>query len=117
MTERRWLWKFWQAQLHPFRLVFFDEIGVNTKMACHHGQAFRGERMVSKVSAGHWKTTTFVGALRATGITVPLMVDGPMNVDMFLAYVQQHLAPRSVRRRGDHGQSLQPQEGRRSRSD
>lgn len=55
--------------------------------------AFRGQRVVAKVPNGHWKTTTFVGALRATGITAPLVVDGPMNGDVFLAYVRQHLVP------------------------
>lgn len=49
--------------------------------------------MVGKVPHGHWKTTTFVGALRSTGITAPLVVDGPMNGDLFLAYVQQQLLP------------------------
>lgn len=42
---------------------------------------------------GHWKTTTFVGALRRTGMTAPMMLDGPMNGVWFLAYVQQVLAP------------------------
>jgi len=62
-------------------------------MARRYGRAFYGHRLVSKVPHGHWKTTTFVGALRCTGITAPLVVDGPMNGDIFLAYVQQHLAP------------------------
>lgn len=42
---------------------------------------------------GHWKTTTFVGALRRTGMTAPMVLDGPMNGIWFLAYVQQVLAP------------------------
>ena len=42
---------------------------------------------------GHWKTTTFVGALRRTGMTAPMVLDGPMNGAWFLAYVQQVLAP------------------------
>lgn len=42
---------------------------------------------------GHWKTTTFVGALRLPGVTVPMVLDGPMNGAWFLAYVQQVLAP------------------------
>ncbi len=46
---------------------------------------------MAKVPHGHWKTTTFVGALRVTGITAPLVVDGPMNGEVFLAYVQQEL--------------------------
>ena len=62
-------------------------------MARRCGRAFRGQRLVAKVPNGHWKTTTFVGALRTTGITAPLVVDGPMNGDVFLAYVKQQLAP------------------------
>ncbi len=42
---------------------------------------------------GHWKTTTFVGALRLTGMTAPMVLDGPMNGAWFLAYVEQVLAP------------------------
>ena len=49
--------------------------------------------MVAKVPYGHWKTTTFVGALRAEGLTAPVVVDGAMNGPTFLAYVQQQLAP------------------------
>ena len=93
VTERRTLWRFWQAHLHMHRLVFLDETGANTKMARRYGRAFCGQRLVSRVPHGHWKTTTFVGALRSTGITAPLVVDGPMNGDVFLAYVQQQLAP------------------------
>ncbi len=42
---------------------------------------------------GHWKTTTFVGALRLSGMTAPMVIDGPMNGAWFLAYVHQMLAP------------------------
>ena len=42
---------------------------------------------------GHWKTTTFVAGLRQHGITAPLVVDGPMNGEIFRAYVEQMLAP------------------------
>ncbi len=49
--------------------------------------------MVASTPHGHWKTTTFVAALRAEGLTAPLVVDGAINGDLFLAYVQQTLAP------------------------
>lgn len=62
-------------------------------MARTHGRAMRGQRVINKVPHGHWKTTTFLGALRAEGITAPLVVDGPMNGDVFLGYIEQHLAP------------------------
>ena len=38
-------------------------------------------------------TTTFIGALRATGFVAPLTVDGPINGAVFLAWIRQHLAP------------------------
>ena len=99
VAQRRRLWKFWQAHLHQHQLVFIDETGANTKRTRLGGRSFRGERVVSKVPHGHWKTTTFVGALRSTGITAPLVVDGPMNGEMFLAYVPQQLVP--TLRKGD----------------
>lgn len=93
MALLRTAWRLWQAHLRPDRLVFLDETGASTKMTRAGGRGFRGCRVVAKVPHGHWKTTTFVGALRSTGMTAPLVVDGPMNGELFLAYVQQHLAP------------------------
>ena len=57
------------------------------------GRAPRGERLVSKVPHGHWKTTTFVAGLRTNALTAPRVIDGPMNGDAFLAYVEQILVP------------------------
>lgn len=91
MAERRTLWRFWQAHLHPQQLVFIDETGAHTKLTRLYGRAFRGQRLVAKVPYGHWKTPTFVGALRVAGITAPLVVDGPMNGAIFRAYVEQQL--------------------------
>ncbi len=73
------------------RLVFIDETGANTKMIRRYGWGPKSARVVSDVPFGHWATTTFVGALRTTGMTAPLVVDGPMNGDVFLAYVEQQL--------------------------
>lgn len=53
----------------------------------------RGTRVIEGVPFGRWATTTFVEALRATGFTVPLTVDGPINGRVLLAWVQQHLVP------------------------
>ena len=75
------------------RLVFIDETGAQTNMARRYGRAPRGERLISKVPWGHWKTITFVGALRSDRMTAPAVFDGPMDGDCFLAYVEQMLAP------------------------
>lgn len=62
-------------------------------MARRYGRAPRGERLVAKVPWGHWKTVTFVAALRWDRITAPAVFDGPMDRECFLAYVEQILAP------------------------
>lgn len=58
-----------------------------------HGRAPRGERLVSAVPYGHWKTTTFIAGLRQDGLTAPFVIDGPINGEWFLIYVEQVLAP------------------------
>ena len=62
-------------------------------MARLRGRAPRGERCRAGVPHGHWKTTTFTGALRLTGMTAPFVYDGAMNGQVFLAYVEQVLVP------------------------
>ena len=62
-------------------------------MTRSHGRARRGERVVAKVPHGHWRTLTFLGALRHDRITAPAVFDGPINGESFLAYVEQVLAP------------------------
>jgi transposase len=73
--------------------VFIDETGASTKMARLRGRAVRGERCRAAVPHGHWKTTTFTGALRLGGMTAPMVLDGPMNGAAFQAYVDQVLVP------------------------
>jgi transposase len=62
-------------------------------MARMYGRAPRGERCRAPVPHGHWKITTFVGALRLDGVAAPMTLDGAMNKAAFLAYVQQVLVP------------------------
>ncbi len=73
--------------------MFIDETGASTKMARLRGRAPRGQRCRAPVPHGHWKTTTFTGALRLSGLTAPMVLDGPMNREAFLTDVEQVLAP------------------------
>lgn len=57
------------------------------------GRAPKGRRLRASVPHGHWKTTTFIGALRYDGLTAPMVVDAPVNGDIFRAYVDQVLVP------------------------
>jgi len=93
VKRRRESWFEAQPDLDPERLVFIDETGVSTKMARLRGRSARGERCRAPVPHGHWKTTTFVGALRLSGITAPMTLGGAMNGTAFLAYVEQVMAP------------------------
>lgn len=62
-------------------------------MARRYGRCARGERLVASVPYGHWKVTTFLAGLRQDGLTAPFVIDGPINGDWFLLYVEEVLAP------------------------
>ncbi len=93
MAKHRKRWRVWQRFMDPASFVFLDETGAATNMVRRHGWGPKGERLVDAAPHGHWKTTTFVAGLRSTGIIAPLVLDGPMTGDVFLAYVRQFLAP------------------------
>lgn len=93
VNARRAVWRVQQIGLDPERLVFLDETWAKTNMTRPRGRSRRGTRLIASVPYGHWKTTTFVAALRTQGLTAPLVIDGPINGEVFLAYVQQQLAP------------------------
>jgi transposase len=90
---KRDVWRVQQAGLDPERLVFLDETWAKTNMTRTRGRAPCGERLVAQAPHGHWKTTTFLAALRASGLTAPLVVDGAINGEIFRGYVEQHLVP------------------------
>jgi putative transposase len=73
--------------------VFIDETWTKTNMTRLYGWAPRGRRLVAKVPHGHWKTATFLAALRSDRIEAPCLFDGPINGERFLAYVEQFLVP------------------------
>ena len=53
----------------------------------------KGRRLVAKAPHGHWKTMTFIAALRYDRLDAPLVIDGPINGESFAAYVEQVLVP------------------------
>jgi transposase len=86
-------WREEQTSWDSGKLVFIDETGTATNMTRLRGRSPEGQRLVDKTPHGHRKTTTFVAALRNDRITAPLVIDGAMNGETFVAYVQQFLAP------------------------
>jgi hypothetical protein len=90
---QREAWFEGQLDLDPARLVFIDETWAKTNMARRHGRCLRGERLRISVPHGHWKTTTFVGALTLRGFIAPFVMDGPINREAFETYVAKVLVP------------------------
>ena len=93
MAAAREAWRESQPSFDPAKLVFLDETGVTTNMARARGRSPEGQRLIGKVPHGHWNVSTFVAALRCDGIVAPMVTDGAMNGEIFLAYVGQFLVP------------------------
>ena len=96
-ARRRWIRQ--QGYLDTTRLVFIDETAVTINMVRLRGRCPRGERLISHVPQGAWKTITFVAALRHNKMVAPMVLDGPINGAAFVAYIEQCLAP--TLKRGD----------------
>src|SRR6201993_4433463 len=99
VARRRRRWRSGQASLDPTRLVFIDEPWIKTSMAPLRGWGPKGERLRGFAPQGHWRTLTFLGALRCDRLTAPCVFDGPINGECFRAYVEQQLLP--VLKQGD----------------
>ena len=93
MARRRAQWKKYQGRLDPARLVFIDETWAKTNMTRTHGRAPRGQRLIAKVPHGRWRTLTFLAALRFDRLDAPCVIDGPINGELFRAYIEQVLVP------------------------
>jgi hypothetical protein len=93
VARRRARWRAYQNRIDPARLVFIDETWTKTNMAPLRGWAPRGRRLLAKVPHGRWKTLTFIAALRHDRIVAPWLIEGPINGESFLLYVEKVLAP------------------------
>jgi transposase len=95
VARRRAQWQAHQARgrVDPSRLVFIDETWAKTNMAPLRGWAPRGQRLKGKAPQRHWKTMTFLAALRHDRIEAPWLLDGPINGERFRLYVEKVLVP------------------------
>ena len=73
--------------------MFIDETWTKTNMAPLRGWAPRGQRIKAKVPHGRWQTMTFMAALRHDRITAPWFIEGPINGEAFLLYIEKVLVP------------------------
>jgi len=92
-VRRREQWRKYQGRIDPRRLVFIDETWAKTNMAPLRGWGPRGSKLIAKAPHGRWRTLTFLAALRHDRLDAPCVIDGPINGEAFLAYVEQILVP------------------------
>jgi len=93
VARRRARWRTHQGRIEASRLVFIDETWIKTNMAPLRGWGPRGRRLRAYAPHGHWKTLTFIAALRCDRIDAPFVFDGPINGEAFQLYVEKILAP------------------------
>jgi len=88
VVEQREAWKKLQEIIDIQKFIFIDETWTKTNMTPTHGRAEIGKRVIDFIPHCHWKTTTFLAALRHDGLTAPLVIDGAINGKIFLAWVK-----------------------------
>jgi transposase len=93
VARKRARWKAHQGKIDASRLVFIDETWIKTNMAPLRGWGPCGQRLMASVPFGHWKTMTFIAALRCDRISAPWVIEGPINGELFTLYVETQLAP------------------------
>ncbi len=98
MARARAAWRTDEAAgvggISPERLVFLDECGVLTNMACLYGRAPRGQRARGTAPAGRWKRVTVLGALGMDGMVAAMSVEAATDAAVFMAYLDQVLLPK-----------------------
>lgn len=70
-----------------------DESGARTDLTRRYGRAPKGERVPEAVPHGRWKVLTILGALSMKGVQASMTVEAATDTDVFLAFVEQVLAP------------------------
>ena len=111
IARKRTRWKAHQGRIDTSRLVFIDETWIKTNMAPLRGWGPSGQRLEASAPFGHWKTMTFIAALRCDRISAPWVIDGPINGELFTLYVEKVLAPHLGKGRGRHPRQPRQSQG------
>lgn len=93
VARKRARWKAHQGKIDASRLVFIDETWIKTNMAALRGWGPCGQRLMGSAPFAHWKTLTFIGALRCDRLSAPWVIEGPINGELFTLYVEHELTP------------------------
>jgi len=92
----RTAWREGMAAVPAGRLVFVDETGTHTRMTPLYARAPRGERAYGRVPRNHTRNTTLVAALTLAGLDAPMVLEGAMDREAFVAWLRHFLVPTLV---------------------
>lgn len=81
------------AEVPTERLVFVDETGTHTRMTPLYARAPRGKRAYGHVPRNHTRNTTLIAALTLTGLDAPMVLEGAMDREAFVAWLRHFLVP------------------------
>ena len=93
VKEKRKVWKAFQQDFDPEKLIFLDECGVNTGMTRLYGRAPKNQRVIDFVPDTRFCSTTVLSSIRLEGTIVPCVFEGALNGKIFVSYIEQFLAP------------------------
>ena len=93
VRQARHQWRADTEEIDPRRFRFIDESGAKTNMVRTRGRCPKGRRLLSSAPAGHWNTTTMIAAIGLDGVQAPFALDGGIDGDAFLIYVEKVLLP------------------------
>lgn len=88
------------ARLDPADLVFVDESGADTRLVRTYARSPAGRRARGSAPLGGYERLTFVAGLSlGGGMVAPTALDGAMNTERLLAWLDCHLIPALLRQR------------------
>lgn len=93
VKRKREQWEQCLPGLDLEKLVFLDESGINTAMARRYGRCLQSKRLVDSAPAGLWQSNTLLAAVRLDGVVAPMVLDGPVNGEVFASYIELSLVP------------------------
>lgn len=93
VAAARSTWQSERSALPAGQLVFLDETWATSNMTPTRGRSAKGERCIARAPLSHRHTSTFICALRQSGLTAPCVLDGPVNAATFVAWTEQMLVP------------------------
>jgi transposase len=93
VIRRRDEWQSRRDGIDPRRFRFLDESGAKTNMVRTHGRCPKGQRLLSSAPVGHWNTTTMLAAIGLDGVDAPWTLDGAIDAEAFLVYIEHVLVP------------------------